>query len=272
MTMFPSACIWSFKTSIDAALRQIKETAFHFVDIEPDTLDGNGALQTLKDLGLRVSCVALDHRLPTGCSLDGKNQDAARKAVAHIKNVLKKCQDLEAKAAYVGPCADSRHLPAFGSALEQIADDAAQKNIKLCIEHVPRHALPTVKETLAFVNRLNHPNIYLLLDVGHALLSGEKPWEAAEAAGQRLGYVQVNDNDGKKDRHWPLLDGILTYESLSKTIAVLTQVGYEGTIGLELTNNIPSLISGFSRNRNLLLRIQDLEEHISFKEPETRRK
>jgi sugar phosphate isomerase/epimerase len=272
MTMFPSACIWSYETSIEEALKQIKNTAFHYVDIEPDTLDKNGALQVLKDLGLKVSCVAMDHNLPSGCSLDAKNRDALQKAVTHLKDVLHKCQTLEARVAYVGPCADARQLQAFGSALKELADDAAQKGIKLCVEHVPRRSLPTAKEALKFLNRLDHANLYLLLDVGHTLLSGEKPWAAAEAAGDRLGYVQMNDNDGKKDRHWPLLDGVLTYEGVSKTIDALRQIGYEGTLGLELTKDIPSLISGFSRNRNLLLRIQDLEGHISFSEPETRRK
>lgn len=269
MTMFPSACIWDYPAPIKDALKQIKETAFHYIDIEPDTLEPEDTLTTYKELGLEVSCVALDHNLPSGTALDGKSM---RKAVAHMKTALAKCQSIEAKAAYLGPCTDPRQLQAYGAALNELAEEAAERNIRLCVEHVWKSPLPTAKEVVAFLNKLNHRNLYLLLDVGHCLMAGEKPSAAALEAGDRLGYVQMNDNDGKKDRHWPLLDGVLTLEELTKTMEALKQVGYQGTIGLELSSKIPSLISGFSRNRNLILRLQEEEEPLSLKEPETRRK
>jgi sugar phosphate isomerase/epimerase len=272
MTMFPSACIWEYPEPIKDALRQIKETAFHYIDVEPETLEPEEAMATYKELGLEVSCVALDHNLPSGCSLESKSQESMRKAIAHMKTALQKCKSLEAKAAYLGPCADPRQLQAYGAALNELAEEAAEKNIKLCVEHVYKRALPTAKEVVAFLKKLNHRNLYLLLDVGHSLMAGEKPSEAALEAGDRLGYVQMNDNDGKSDRHWPLLDGVLTLDELTKTMNALKQVGYQGTIGLELSHKIPSLISGFSRNRNLILRLQETEEILSLKEPETRRK
>jgi sugar phosphate isomerase/epimerase len=272
MTMFPSACIWDYPAPMKDALKQIKETAFHYIDIEPNTLEPEEALSAYKELGLEVSCVALDHKLPSGCSLDGKNQASMRKAIAHMKAALQKCQALEAKAAYLGPCSDPRQLQAFGAALNELAEAAAEKNIKLCVEHVWKRALPTAKEVVSFLKKLNHRNLYLLLDIGHSLMAGEKPSAAALEAGDRLGYIQMNDNDGKNDKHWPLLDGVLTLDELAKTMDALKQVGYEGTIGLELSSKIPSLISGFSRNRNLILRLQETEEPLSLKEPETRRK
>jgi sugar phosphate isomerase/epimerase len=163
-------------------------------------------------------------------------------------------------------------LPAFGAALKGLAEDAARKEIKLCLEHVPGRALGSARETLDFLKQLSHPNLFLLLDVGHTLLSRENPWEVIEEAGTRIGYVHMSDNDGKKDRHWPLLDGRLTYESLAKTIRALNQVGYQGTIGLELYKDFASLISGLSKSRNLLIRVQFSDEPKSLREPETRRK
>jgi len=272
MTMFPSACIWDYPAPIKDALKQIKETAFHYIDIEPNTLEPGEALAAHQELGLKVSCVVLDRNLPSGCSLDGKNQASLRKAVAHIKGSLQKCRSLEAKAAYIGPCADPRHLQSYGAVLNELAEAAAEGNIKLCVEHVPGRALPTARKVMAFLKKLNHRNLYLLLDIGHSLIAREKPWEAALEAGDRLGYVQMNDNDGKKDKHWPLLDGVLTLDELTKTMDALKQAGYEGTIGLELGRKIPCLISGLSRNRNLILRLQETETALSFKEPETRRK
>jgi sugar phosphate isomerase/epimerase len=258
MTMFPSACVWVFKSPIDVVLRQIKEAAFHYVDIRSETLDAPGAMDALKNLGLKVSCVELDD---TGSSLDGK-----------IRQRLDKAHSVGARYSYIRPCTSAKQLKAFSTAAADYASYAAEKGIKLCIEHVPGTALPTVKATLAFVQQVNHPNLYLLLDVGHALLSKEKPWEAVAAAGDRLGYVQMSDNDGKSDRHWALLDGRLSGEDLAKILEALMQAGYQGTLGLQLSEKLRILPADFSRNRNLLLRMQMTTEPKSFKEPESRRK
>lgn len=252
MTMFPSACIWNFGIPVEEALRQVKETAFHYIDIETDSLDAPKAQQAFKESGLKVSCVALDRRLPRGVSLDG----GPAGSVAHLRRGLEKARELGARFAYVAPCAQRRHLPAFGQVLKEAAEIAAQAEIRLCVEHAPGRALAGARETLAFIRQLGHPNLFLLLDVGHALLAREKPWEIASEAGAQLGYVHLNDNDGKKDRHWPLLDGRLTQEDLRRIIEALEKVGYQGTLGLELQRDFAGLISGLSRNRNLLLRIQ----------------
>ena len=272
MTLFPSACIWAYRSSLNEALRQLKLSAFHYIDIEDDSLNAPETLQVQKELGLKVSCVALDHKLPAGCSLEGKDEAALHKAVDHIKKALEHCRSLGANTAYVCSCSDRKYLKAFGSAVVELAKDSANKGIRFCVEHVPGRALGTAGEAIRFIEGLNESGLYLLLDVGHATISKEKPWEIVTMAGKRLGYVQMDDNDGKRDLHWPLLDGRLTYGDLSKTLDALTQVGYEGTLGIELSQNLPSLVSSFSKNRNLLLRIQAPADTKSLKEPETRRK
>jgi sugar phosphate isomerase/epimerase len=272
MTMFPSACIWAYRIPITAALREIKETAYHYVDVETDFLDEPAAVEHLKSLGLKIGCVAMDHKLPSGCSLEGNDAGALRNAVAFIRGALGKGQALGVRAAYVASCARRKNLKAFAAAITELAEDAAGKGIRFCVEHVPGRALPTAKEALKFVEGIGHPNLYILLDVGHTLLAKENPSEVVAAAGKRIGYVQMDDNDGKSDRHWPLLEGRLTFDELSKTLEALKQAGYEGTLGMELNYDRASLVSGFSRNRNLVLRLQATTEIKSLKEPETRRK
>jgi len=272
MTMFPSACIWSYKTPLAEALNEIKQAAFHYVDIETESLDAPGFLEAQKTLGLRVSCVALDHRLPGGCSLEGNSPGRQRAALDYLKKGLERCQAVGAQAAYVVPCRSRKNLRSFGAALKELAAEAGSKGIKLCLEHFPGRALKTARETLAFVQEVGHPNLHLLLDTGHALISGERAWEVVAAAGEKLGYVQVNDNDGRRDRHWALLDGRMTQGDLEKTLAALKEIGYAGTLGLELNDDRASIICGLSKNRNLLLRLQQEVEPKSLKEPETRRK
>jgi sugar phosphate isomerase/epimerase len=270
--MFPSACIWAYRIPITAALREIKETAYHYVDVETDLLDNPAAIECLKSLGLKIGCVALDHKLPPGSSLDGNDEGALRNAVAFIKKALEKSQALGVQAAYVASCSHRKNLKAFTAAITELAEDAAGRGIRFCVEHMPGRALPTAIETLKFVEGVGHPNLYILLDVGHTLLTKEKPSEIVAAAGKRIGYIQMDDNNGRSDKHWPLLEGRLTLDELSKTLEALKQVGYEGTLGMELSHDRASLVSGFSRNRNLILRLQATSEIKSLKEPEARRK
>ncbi len=257
MTMFPSACVWNTNRPLIASLRQVKETAFHYVDIEPEALESADAVQAIKDLGLKVSCVALDHNMPAGCSLEGPDAAAVRKGADRVMQLLDKARDVGVRFGYVGSCSARKQLHGFGSVLLRLAEKAAACGIKLCVEPVPGRALPTARETLSFLARVGSPNLFLLADTGHALLSKERPSDVIAAAGNRLGYVQMNDNDGKRDRHWPLLDGRLRLTELQKTMSALSQAGYEGTIGLELNCDFASWISGIARNRNLLLRLQN---------------
>ncbi len=272
MTLYPSACIWAYRIPICEALREIKETAFHHVDVEAGFFDVPEATECLKSLGLRISCVALDHKLPPGCSLDAKDPGAMRRATAFITKTIEMAQAFGAQAAYVAPCPERRHLKAFASAMSELAAQAGNRGIRFCVEHVPGRALPSAKEALAFVEGVGHPNMHLLLDVGHTILSKEKPWEIVALAGKRIGYVHLDDNDGHSDKHWPLLEGRLTSDGLAKTLEALSQAGYDGTLGLELKHDRASLVSVFSRNRNLILRMQATSEVKSLKEPEARRK
>ena len=44
---------------------------------------------------------------------------------------------------------------------------------------------------------------------------------AIAAAGAQLGYVHLDDNDGRNDSHLALLDGVMSAETLCRTFAAL---------------------------------------------------
>lgn len=272
MTYYPSACVWPFKEPLAGVLSELKATAFHYVDIETESLDAPGVAEALKQLGLKVSCVALDHHLPAGSSLESGDPGTSRKALEYLGKGLERIAAVGARAAFVSPCRQQKNLKNFSSALKQLADLAASRQIRICVKHAPGSGLPTAKSALAFVNESQHTNLFLLLDSGRAILAREKAWEIIAAAGTKLGYVQLNDNDGRSERHWPLLDGRMTQADLTRILEALQQSGYVGTLGLELGHDRASIVCGLAKNRNLLLRLQMLVEPKSMKEPEARRK
>ena len=91
--------------------------------------------------------------------------------------------------------ADAPALAAYRESALTLADEARRSGVRLGIEHFPGRGLPTVRETLDFIAACGHDNLYLLLDVGHNQIAGESVGESIRAAGDRLQYVHVNDND-----------------------------------------------------------------------------
>ena len=121
--------------------------------------------------------------------------------------------------------------------------------IRVSIEHFPGSPLPTIAAMLAFLRGVGHPNLYLLLDIGHAQMSGEDVPTAIADAGPLLGYVHLDDNDGVGDQHLALYDGVLTAPSLRATFAALNAHGYSGRASLELHPQLPDPLVALQRSR-----------------------
>jgi sugar phosphate isomerase/epimerase len=127
--------------------------------------------------------------------------------------------------------------------------------MRLCVEHIPGRALPTVAQALAWLERVDHDNLALLLDVGHCLISEEDPSQAVVQAGRRLGYVHLDDNDSVGDLHWPLLTGRLTSDMLEAVLTVLELGGYAGGVALELNPENPDPVRALREGREVVRQI-----------------
>ena len=108
--------------------------------------------------------------------------------------------------------------------------------------------MPTVAATLGFLRLIAHPNLYLLFDIGHAQISREEPRAALTAAGDRLGYVHLDDNDAVGDLHLALTDGLQTSESLGRLFATLDEVDYDGPVSLEMKSDLPDPADAIQRS------------------------
>jgi sugar phosphate isomerase/epimerase len=252
-----SCCIWALSGPEKDVLSQVAGLGFTSIDVQPHMLASEVTRKASRDLGLSVACMAASFQMPSGAALDSADEAARRQAVAHLKQGIDHGAALGARAAYVVPGNDGAAavLDRYSQSLQTAADYAAEAGLKLCIEHFPGRALPTVAATLDFLAGLNHPNLYLLLDIGHLQMSGEAPAATIKAAGDRLGYVHLDDNDGIGDLHWSLLDGVLTEASLRQTFAALDEIGYEGPLSLELSPALADPASALARSREVVMGI-----------------
>lgn len=254
--MRTACCIWALSQSETDMLRQVREIGFEFIDIQPMHQRTMESRLLAQELGLRVSCVGASFGMPAGAALDHAETGKRELAIDHVRSAIAHAAGIGAEIVYVIPGSDSQPaaLERYQDSVLRLAADAADLGIKLAVEHFPGMALPTAAETLAFIHGADHDNLFLLYDSGHIQMSGEDPATVIANAGEKLGYVHFDDNDGLSDLHWSLLDGVMTDESLVATLRALDAVGYEGALSLELSPALANPGKALSDSLDVLMR------------------
>ncbi len=251
-----ACCIWALNGPETDALRQVRDIGFDWIDIQPAHLQTLESQLLAQELGLRVSCMGASFGLPAGAALDQAEAAARQAALAHGQRAIDLAARAGAEVVYVVPGLDASPaaLQRYADSVICLAEAAAKVDIKLAIEHFPGKALPSAGETLEFLDQLGHDNLYLLYDSGHIQLSGEDPATVIQNAGQRLGYVHFDDNDGIRDLHWALLDGVMSEAALFETLRALQAIDYAGALSLELSPSLPRPADALRDSRDTLLR------------------
>jgi sugar phosphate isomerase/epimerase len=114
--------------------------------------------------------------------------------------------------------------------------DAADADVTLCVENMPPGVFPGSEMTdlASIVREVDHPNVGLAIDTGHAHLVHSAPAETL-AAGAWLRTTHVHDNHGKQDVHLPPGHGTIDWTAW---VEALDQIGYEGPVMLECIRQI----------------------------------
>ena len=254
---FPvSAFLTSLPLDFVSAVREIAALGFTHVDVVGLAVRPEEHLESLADSGLLVSCASLGRDLPGSLSLDALALDARRQAVGIVQRQIADTARLGATCGYLVPGIDasSAALARFADACRVLGDFAGQRQMQLCVEHCPGKALPSVAAALDWLSETDRQDMKLLVDVGHCLISGEEPAQAIQQAGERLGYVHLDDNDGVKDLHRPLLAGRLTEQMLTAALTALRAVGYQGALALELNPHNADPIGALRDGKSLVER------------------
>ena len=249
-----SAMLTSLPLDFAAALRQVRSLGFAYADVVARSDRPDAEFDALAESGLLVWCAAVGKGLPEGHTLDAPDPTVRRTALEEMKRQVSDAAGLGAVICYVVPGKDGSPagLERFTDACCLLADHAAHRMMPLCVEHVPGRALATVAATVAWLQRTQHDNLRLLLDVGHCLISDEDPAQAVVQAGRWLGHVHLDDNDSVGDLHWPLLTGRLTADLLEATLTVLGLGNYGGAVALELNPNNPDPIRALREGRRIV--------------------
>jgi sugar phosphate isomerase/epimerase len=255
--MYLSALLTSLPLEFDRAVREMTALGFTHVDVVGLVERPEQHLAALAESGLIVSCGAIGRGLPEGWTLDVPAVALRRKVVEEMQRQITDIARLGGRYGYLVPGKDGSKeaLTRFAEACALLADFAGGCLVRLCLEHSPGTALSRADDTLAWLERIGHDNLGLLLDVGHCLLSGEDPATVVTCAKERLFYVHLDDNDGVGDLHWPLLTGRLTEEMLGAALAALAAKRYAGGLALEFRAENPEPAKALHQGRQLLDRL-----------------
>lgn len=248
-----ACCVWAIEGPENAIAAKTNALGFEWIDVRPFAFSSGGARRKIREHGLLVSCIAASFGMPEGARLSGADRDSRSAAASYLERTLAFGAVLGASTAYVVPDEDPSSLDTYAAELKKLAEHGGELGVRVCVEHFPGTALPTASGTIAYLREVGHPNLFLLLDIGHAQMSGEDPAAAISDAGPLLGYVHLDDNDGSRDLHLGLTDGILTEAALADTISALTDIGYRGNLSLELHPELPDPLDALKRSREVVL-------------------
>jgi sugar phosphate isomerase/epimerase len=170
--------------------------------------------------------------------LSALDQERRTAAVEHAKAALNLAHRLGARLMVIHASEDpiaagtrADRLAQARASLAVLLPIARALNLRLAVEMMPPEWLPAgVNEAFDLVYGLDATGLGFCLDTNHANLTGDLT-EIVRALGSRLWNVHVSDNDGKKQRHWMPLKGVIDWEAL---LAVLFEEDYTGPLHYEL--------------------------------------
>jgi sugar phosphate isomerase/epimerase len=252
-----SVLLTSLPLEFEQAVRQVAAMEFTHVDLVAEIARPPSHYEVLAESALTVSCCPIGRGVPEEQTLDTPDVSNRRAAVEAFQRQIADAALLGATHGYVISGKDSSPdgLARFAESCGILADFAAARMVKLCVEHIPGRALATAAATLDWLVQLGHANLFLLLDIGHCLITSENAAELIHRAGSRLGYVHFDDNDGIGDLHWALLTGKLTEANLRDSLEALPRAGYRGPLALELSPKNADPAAALKEGKALLSRL-----------------
>jgi hydroxypyruvate isomerase len=119
----------------------------------------------------------------------------------------------------------ARTLARLGRLAERAGVTFCLENLNTAVDH-PGVPFARAADTLALVQTVDHPRIRLMLDLYHAQIGEGNLIELVRRAGPLIGEIQVADVPGRCEPG----TGEINYPGIA---AVLADMGYPGTVGLE---------------------------------------
>ncbi|NLF29776.1 MAG: sugar phosphate isomerase/epimerase [Planctomycetes bacterium] len=204
--------------------------------------------------------------------------DAAerREVVDDLKRAMDFAADFGCRRVTTCPLNDGTDVP-FEADYGRLYDAAAacfdaacahDRQVRVCIEYklsdpMARCLFGSAGETAGFCQLTGAPNLGATLDIGHSLLAGERPAQAAVLLSRagRLFYVHLNDNDGRFD--WDLLPGAYHLWETVELLYTLGRLGYDDDwFGFDVAPKEVDTVATFTAAMSLTRKLEQIAGRI----------
>ena len=114
-----------------------------------------------------------------------------------------------------------------------LANIAKNLGVIICLENLPFKDFPIsrTEEVIRLIDTIDHPNVRMCFDTGHAHILGENLGNSIRMIGHdRLKILHIHDNNGVSDDHLHPYDGTIDWSDVAEG---LFDIGYDGILSLE---------------------------------------
>ena len=231
-----------YSGDLASAFRKVAELGYDGVELmmkDPSQLDGTSIRRWLDENRLELVGLCTGHVYgEDGLGLVGPDPEICRQAMARLKSFV------DFAATYFGagtlvnigrsrgpgfPDEAFKTLGRMEEAFRELAEYALPRGIRLVLEPITVHQatyIHTSQDGIAMVERVNHPNFGLMLDVYHMNIEDVNIYDSFREADERCWFVHFSDNN----RKWPG-SAHLDFEQI---VSVLNEMGYDGYVSMEI--------------------------------------
>ncbi|MGW8885919.1 sugar phosphate isomerase/epimerase family protein [Streptomyces sp. NPDC055749] len=174
-------------------------------------------------LGTQISLVTLNSYVYCGTSSEGDEE-----VITRLLAEARLAADLGAQAVRVFPGGAGRGADARMAARLEAAAERLPDGTGLWLETHDTHR--TGADVADLLDRVGHPRVRAIWDVGHSVAAGERWEDTLRALGSHLAHVQLKDERTGDASPMPLGSGDLP---LSPLVQRLAHDGFAGWLSLE---------------------------------------
>ncbi len=237
--------LWSFNTREEHFPIFGDLQAIGFDGIELQISEDNEAHyakagKVIADLGMTATGVA---GVPEDCNPASSDPAQRQRGLDYLRSQIDKTVALGGDVlggplhssfkVFTGQGPTEDELAWSADVLRTAADHAQNAGIRLALEFLNRfecYLLNTTDQTLALLDRIDHPAVGVHYDTHHAHLEEQDVGAAIRAAGDRIYHVHISESDrgtpGRGQVRW------------NETFEALQEIGYDGWLTIEAFGRI----------------------------------